>query len=1108
MSSRQKELARISRSATSRAVAEAEQTKSNTDLKDHGDFHIRAWDTEVVILDDGKETALPGCCTHFNTDPENGLSSAQVNELKSHPDWKPNKLSPPPTKWWFWKFCEHLSGLFSLLLWGASFMCFIAYALDQEEVSNLYLGIVLAVVVFFTGVFSYQQDAAADKEMKALMSIGADVVSVIRDGHAAEIPAEDVCLGDIVIVNTGDKMPADIRVMGRKETAAPEVDNSSLTGENEPQKRYAAAMKPHIVDGVFEPPDVLEATNLAFFGTLLPVGTVAGLVIFTGDSTVMGKIASMMRATEDLMTPIAIEIEHFINIITTVAMVLGITFVIIGFVQGTEPVANLVFGIGIIVANVPEGLLATVTLSLTLTCKRMKEQKVLVKNMESVETLGSTTIIASDKTGTLTQNKMTLVDIWVDMKCSSTATVGDRNSPLSNNLVFQELVKCMALQSVSTFVFEDAKTAQNGLVDQWKVKEGNPTEHAIIRFAEKGLHQLMSDLPRPCLIDYRARNPPVKSVPFSSANKYALSVHQQGDAKHPYTLYVKGAPGYVFGMCSKILTSKGAVDITQEHKDAFAQAQLDFAVQGYRVLAGATVELARDTEFGEDDYKDRSVLETEAKKGNGFTFIGLVALQDPPRLDVPQAVHECKTASIQVVMVTGDHAATAEAIARKCGIVTTHTRRSIAKDEGWSATRIEETGGIDMKQHTRAADVGALVITGREIDKMSKDEKGHCQELEDALSYDEIVFARTSPAQKLLIVQHLQRKKSFGQSGPGHHRHGPCSHIVAVTGDGVNDAPALKAANIGIAMEAGSAVAKDSADMILLNNSFASIVRGVKEGRLIFDNLKKSIAYTLSSNIPEISPFLIFILVQVPLPLPTVLILCIDLGTDMIPAISLAYEGPEANIMQKPPRDNVKDRLVTAKLVVFSYLQIGVVQAMAGFFTYFVVLNDYGFDPTILPFFAFGFFKSNLMPEGCGPNECTHFDWDGDIRFVKPCNIINEQCHNPEKALQHAQCAFFISIIVVQWADLVACKTRELSLFNQSMRNGWLNFGLVWETVLGIVLCYVPIANVALGTAPLVFAHWLPAMPFCIVILAYDETRKFFMRNLGKDNWVRRNTYY
>jgi sodium/potassium-transporting ATPase subunit alpha len=305
--------------------------------------------------------------------------------------------------------------------------------------------------------------------------------------------------------------------------------------------------------------------------------------------------------------------------------------------------------------------------------------------------------------------------------------------------------------------------------------------------------------------------------------------------------------------------------------------------------------------------------------------------------------------------------------------------------------------------------------------------------------------------------------------------------------------------------------------MILMDDNFASIVNGVEEGRLIFDNLKKSIAYTLSSNIPEISPFLVFMLVRIPLPLPTVLILFIDLGTDMIPAISLAYEFKESNIMKKKPRNMLVDRLVNAKLINFAYLQVGCIQACAGFYTYIVVLMNYGFSPEILPDRASWFGRTavtwTMLDNATDTMMMHHIDKNNVTQSVAlgECNFPGDPLcwsvdYTGTDALQHAQCAFFIAIIVVQWADLLICKTRTLSLFTQGMKNNTLNFGLFFTTVLGSLLCYIPGID-AVGTAPLAFVHWCPAMPFCLVILMYDEIRKMQIRN-NPGGWVEKNTYY
>ncbi|GFR07814.1 hypothetical protein TNCT_711131 [Trichonephila clavata] len=986
---------------------------------------------QEVTMDEHK-IPIHELCSRLSTNIEKGLSVEQARKILERDG--PNALTPPKKTPEWVKFCKQLFGGFALLLWVGALLCFIAYSIQSSSLEeapddNLYLGIVLAAVVIVTGIFSYYQEAKSSKIMESFKNMVPQYATVIRGGQKITLAAEEVVQGDIVEVKGGDRIPADIRII---QATAFKVDNSSLTGESEPQTRSP--------DNTNENP--LETRNIAFFSTNCVEGTGKGIVINTGDRTVMGRIANLASGLEMGDTPIAREIEHFIHIITGVAVFLGVAFFIIAFILGYYWLDAVIFLIGIIVANVPEGLLATVTVCLTLTAKRMASKNCLVKNLEAVETLGSTSTICSDKTGTLTQNRMTVAHMWFDNQIIESDTTEDQSGVQydKTSAGWKALARVACLCSRAEF-----KGGQENIPVLKRDCIGDASESAILKCMELAIGNVAA---------YRQRNVKVCEIPFNSSNKYHVTIHDEEDGSG-YLLCMKGAPERILDRCSTIFIHGKEKVLDEDMKEAFNDAYLELGGMGERVIGFC------DFKLPQSRYKPGYPFDAQTENFplSGLRFVGLVAMIDPPRAAVPDAVSKCRSAGIKVIMVTGDHPITAKAIAKAVGIIS---------EGNETVEDIADRMGISVED-VNAREAKAAVVHGSELRDMTP------ENLDVLLNqHTEIVFARTSPQQKLIIVEGCQRQ---GQ-------------IVAVTGDGVNDSPALKKADIGVAMGiAGSDVSKQAADMILLDDNFASIVTGVEEGRLIFDNLKKSIAYTLTSNIPEISPFLLFILADVPLPLGTVTILCIDLGTDMVPAISLAYEKAESDIMKRKPRNPGTDKLVNERLISIAYGQIGMMQAAAGFFTYFVIMAENGFWPSTL----FGIRKS----------------WDSKAVNDLPDTYGQEWTYAHRKNLEYTcHTAFFVSIVIVQWADLIICKTRRNSLIHQGMSNHVLNFGLCFETALAAFLSYCPGMDRGLRMYPLKFQWWLIALPFSILIFIYDEIRRYILRHRPPGSWIEKETYY
>ncbi|XP_056626461.1 sodium/potassium-transporting ATPase subunit alpha-1-like [Triplophysa dalaica] len=969
----------------------------------------------------------------YGTDLSKGLSSQQAKLILERDG--PNTLTPPVTTPEWVKFCRQLFGGFQTLLWIGAFLCFFAYtiqAISEEEPpnDNLYLGLVLAFVVTANGCFSYYQEAKSSRIMESFKNLVPQHALVIRDGEKRTISAEEVVVGDLVEVQGGDRIPADLRIVS---THGCKVDNSSLTGESEPQSRSPD----------FSSENPLETKNIAFFSTNCVEGNAKGVVINTGDRTIMGRIATLASCLEVGQTPISKEIEHFIHIITGVAVFLGLTFLILSIVLGYTWLEGVIFLIGIIVANVPEGLPATVTVCLTLTAKRMAKKNCLVKNLEAVETLGSTTTICSDKTGTLTQNRMTVAHMWYDNQIHIADTTENQTGQSfdRSSLTWAALARVAGLCNRAVF-----QSDQSHLPVLKRETAGDASESALLKCIELCCGPVS---------EMREKYTQVAEIPFTSTNKYQLSIHKNpNSSESKHLLVMKGAPERVLDRCSTILIGGKEQHLDDEMKDAFQNAYLKLGGLGERVLGFCQFSIP-DDQFPEGFAFNTDNINFPAEN---LCFVGLMSLIDPPRAAVPDAVAKCRSAGIKVIMVTGDHPITAQAIAKGVGII---SEGNETVDDIAARLKIP-VGEVNPR------DAKACVVHGGDLKNMTS------EQLDEVLQHHtEIVFARTSPQQKLIIVEGCQRQGA----------------IVAVTGDGVNDSPALKKADIGVAMGiAGSDVSKQAADMILLDDNFASIVTGVEEGRLIFDNLKKSIAYTLTSKIPEMSPFLFFVLVGIPLPLGTITILCIDLGTDMIPAISLAYETAESDIMKRQPRDAKTDRLVNERLISMSYGQIGMMQAVGGFFTYFVILAENGFLPWDLVGIRSGWenrYQSDL-------EDSYGQQWTYERR-----KIVEYTCHT----------AFFTSIVIVQWTDLLICKTRRLSIFKQGMKNRVLTFGLFEETALAAFLSYCPGMDMAVKMYPMKPMWWLCAFPYSLLIFIYDELRKYIIRQ-NPGGWVEKETYY
>ena len=839
-------------------------------------------------------------------------------------------------------FAREFTHFFAIILWAGAALAFLAEHFDPGQ-GMARLGIAIVGVIVINGVFSFWQEYKAERAVAALRQLLPQKVKARRGGEIVEMLATDLVPGDIVLLEEGSLVPADCRLI---EAFALRVNTATITGESLPKARNTEP-------STEESP--LFAKNIALAGTSVVSGQARAVVYATGARTEFGKIAHLTQTTGEASSPLQREIARLSRIVAALATGLGVVFLFIGEALGLPTWDNLLFAIGIIVANVPEGLLPTVTLSLAMATQRMARRNALVRHLPAVEALGSTTTICCDKTGTLTQNRMSVKRLWLGGGFVDPADLfAQPRLAQDNRQLFVAAALCHNLNEVDDH-------GERKLL-------GDPMEVALAGMGRQaaGGAEGLSGFAR------------IDELPFDTDRKRmsVLCATPRGRV-----LYCKGAPETVLAACDLVQFDAGIAPLDAAAKTRLLAAQDAMTEAGLRVLAFAHCAV-EDGMPGEE---------------RGMTLTGLVGLEDPPRPEVPEAILRCASAGIRIIMVTGDHPHTALAIAREIGLVKTEQ---------------------------------PVVIAGNELRRMSP------AQLQLALDTREIIFARVAAEQKMLIVQALKKK----------------GEIVAVTGDGVNDAPALKTADIGIAMGiAGTDVAKEAADLILLDDNFASIVAAIEEGRAVFENIRKFLTYILSSNIPELVPYLAFVLFRIPLPLTIIQILAVDLGTDMLPALALGAEKPDPDVMSRPPRAR-GERLLSWGLIARAYLFLGALEAAAAMAVFFFVLDAAGWRYGDLP----------------GKTDPLYLQ---------------------------ATTACLAAIVVTQVANVFLCRhPLKSSLSFRPFSNALVLPGIAAELGLILFIVYTPAGNWLFGTAPIGPEVWLLAGFFAALMWALEETRKACLR--------------
>jgi Ca2+-transporting ATPase len=831
---------------------------------------------------------------------------------------------------------EQFKNVLILILLGATVLSlFLGHGIES---------IVIAIIVLFAVVLGFVQEYRAERAIEALRQMAAPTATVLRGGAEVEMPARDLVPGDVILLHTGDRVPADARLL---ESVNLQIEEAALTGESIPvEKHVQPIVSPDLPVG--------DRKNMIYAGTAVTYGRGRALVVATGMATEFGKIAALLQTVETGKTPLQVNLDRVGTILARAALVVVALIVVLGLMRGQPFIDMLISGIALAVAVVPEALPAVVTISLAIGVQKMVKRNALIRRLSAVETLGSTSVICSDKTGTLTKDEMTIRRVYCSgqmftVSGAGYAPEGEFSTNGASSTVptstLQHLLRAGALASDTSLV----QLPGGG----WDIK-GDPTEGALVVAAAK------AGIQKQALDD---EFPRVAEIPFSSETKRMTTLHQTNGS---LTAYAKGAPEVILESCDGELTESGILALNTEGRERILEQARGMAGEALRVLGLA--------------YKPETMT---AQAENRMVFLGLVGMIDPPRPEAREAIALCADAGIRPVMITGDHPITAEAVARELGLLRN----------------------------------GGRVVTGAELEDITDEQLQ--REVEEIS-----VYARVSPSHKLRVVDAWQSR----------------GHIAAMTGDGVNDAPALKKADIGIAMGiTGTDVTKEAAAMTLTDDNFASIVAAVEEGRGVFGNIKKYLMYLLSSNIGEIGLMAGSALLGLPLPLTAVQILYVNLATDGLPALALSVDPPEKDLMKRKPRD-----------------------PRTGIFTRPVVI-----------LMLLGGLWSTLINLGL-------FYW----------------ALNSGRSLEEAMTMTFVSLVLIQFFKAYNFRSDRHSVLDQPFANKWLNLAVGWELVLLALIVYLPFLHEPFGTYSLPWVDWVIVGALSITIVPVLELAKWVERRL------------